>query len=429
MLDDILNKIKKYIPKRLFNMLAPTYHYGLALLGAIIYGFPSRKIKVVGITGTKGKTSTTELVNAILEKAGYKTSVSSTLRFKIGEKSKRNLYKMTLPGRFFLQKFLRDSVKNKCDYAVVELTSEAAKQFRHKFVSLDALIFTNLKPEHIESHGSFEKYAKAKLSLADNLKNKKGGIMISNTDDDYGKKFLDLNIEKAIPYSIQDASEYKLQERGLEFYYNKSKIISHLSGKFNIYNILAAIKFAESQNIDMGTVRTALEEFSGISGRVEYIELDDKDSLTEKHDFSVVVDYAHTTDSLEKLYEAFENSNKICVLGSTGGSRDKWKRPEMGRVASKYCEQIILTNEDPYDEDPSAIIKEIEQGIDTKTADIMMDRRSAIRKALSIAKTGDVVLITGKGTDPYIMGPNGTKTKWSDADVTREELKKVLEKK
>src|ERR1035437_8021944 len=144
MLNKILRKIEKFIPKKLFKMGQPTYHYLLALVGAVTYRFPGKKIKIVAVTGTKGKTSTVEFVNTILEESGKKTALAGTLRFKIGHNSKPNLYKMTMPGRFFIQRFLRQAVDVGCEYAVIEMSSEAAKQFRHKFVDLDALLFTNL---------------------------------------------------------------------------------------------------------------------------------------------------------------------------------------------------------------------------------------------------------------------------------------------
>jgi len=197
-------------------------------------------------------------------------------------------------------------------------------------------------------------------------------------------------------------------------------IKSKLSGKFNIYNMLAALTYAKTQNIGPAIIKNALEKFEGIRGRVERIE--------EGQDFTVIVDYAHTPDSLEKLYEAFQNQKKICVLGNTGGGRDKWKREAMAEIAEKHCSEIILTNEDPYDEDPRQIAEAMANAIKETPADIIMDRREAINKALSSAGTGDAVLITGKGTDPFIMGPNGAKTPWDDATVTREELKKILKK-
>ncbi|MEK7120458.1 MAG: Mur ligase family protein, partial [Patescibacteria group bacterium] len=171
MTSEILRVIKKILPEKLFKFFQPTYHYLLSFAGALFYGFPSRKIKVITVTGTKGKSTSVEMINTIFEEAGYQTAVASTIRFKIKSKSQRNLYKMTMPGRFVMQKFLRDALKVKCDFAIIEMTSEGVKQFRHKFIYLDALLFTNISPEHIESHGSFEKYLKAKLKIAEALNN------------------------------------------------------------------------------------------------------------------------------------------------------------------------------------------------------------------------------------------------------------------
>ncbi len=161
-MEKILKIVKKLIPRKIFTKFQPTYHYLITFVGAVIYRFPSKKIHVVGVTGTKGKSSTAEFANAILEEAGFKTALSNTIRFKIGNETKPNMYKMSMPGRFFMQKFLRDAVNAGCTHAVIEVTSEGAKQFRNKFIDLDALIFTNIAPEHIESHGSFENYVKSK---------------------------------------------------------------------------------------------------------------------------------------------------------------------------------------------------------------------------------------------------------------------------
>ena len=192
----MLRIIKKIIPKKLFEIAQPAYHYLLALTGAIVYRFPSRKIKVVAVTGTKGKTSTVEFVNTILEEAGKNTALLGTLRFKIGDESKPNLYKMTMPGRMFVQSFLRKAVNAGCEYVVMEISSEAVKQSRNKFIDLNALIFTNLAPEHIESHGSYEKYVEAKLSIAKQLEksNKNDKVIIVNSDDKEAEKFLQINM-------------------------------------------------------------------------------------------------------------------------------------------------------------------------------------------------------------------------------------------
>lgn len=422
MLDKILRITEKFIPKKIYRFFQPAYHFLLALLGALIYRLPGLHTKVIGVTGTKGKTSTVEIINAILEEAGYKTAIISTLRFKVGNTEERNLFKMTMPGRFFVQKILRQAVKAKCDYTLVETTSEGAKQFRNLFLSLNALIFTNLSPEHIESHGSFEKYKQAKLSIAKEVERswKRPRAIIVNGDDPHGKDFLNFRVEDKRSFSINDAKPFELFENGIDFTFAGEKIHSKLSGEFNLYNILAAITFAQSQNIDGKIIRRAIEKFHGIRGRLEKIE--------GGQDFVVIVDYAHTSDSMEKVYQVFQNHRKICVFGATGGGRDKWKRPEMGRVADAYCDEIILTDDDSYDENPREIAEAIAKGITNKKPTILTDRREAIREGLKRAKTGDAVLITGKGTDPYLMGPNNTKLEWDDATVVREELQKILNK-
>lgn len=419
----MLRILKKIIPKPIFEFFQPTYHYGLALLGAMIYRFPSRKISVIGVTGTKGKTTTTELVNAILEAAGYQTALQSTLRFKIREKEKRNLFKMTMPGRFATQKFLREAVEAGCTHAIIEMSSEGSKQFRHKFIYPDALIFTNLAPEHIESHGSYENYVNAKILIAKELENRKDRVLIVNTDDKEAEKFLALNIENKIPYSLGDAIAVKTNEQGSSFQIDKLVIHSKLPGIFNVSNMLSAIAYAKFANISDEAIKKGLESVNLVRGRMEKVQ--------SGQGFDVVVDYAHTPDSLKAVYETYNSCKKICVLGNTGGGRDKWKREEMGKIADKYCDQIILTNEDPYDEDPLEIVEGVKKGIKKKPCEIIMDRRTAINKAIRLASLAQadkhtVLLITGKGTDPYIMGPNGTKQDWDDATVAREELQKIL---
>lgn len=430
-MDNMLRKIKKLIPRKVFALLQPIYHYKLALLGAIIYRFPSKNINVVLVTGTKGKSSTTEFINAMLESAGKKTALLGTIRFKIGEKTWPNKYKMTTPGRFFIQKFLHDAVTAGCEYAILEMSSEAAKQYRHKFIAVDALVFTNISPEHIESHGSFEKYLNAKLSLAKALErsDKKGRIIVANADDPESEKFLAINVPVKVSYKIEDAKPFELKEDGSTFTLFGQQIHTVLPGKFNLYNILAAANYSYTQGVSLGQIKTAIEHLDEIKGRMQKIQ--------EGQNFSVIVDYAHTADSLKNLYEAFPDSQKICVLGNTGGGRDTWKRPEMAKIADLYCDEIILTDEDPYDDDPEQIIEEMRVAIEKKPVSVIMNRRTAIRTAIERAQTLEetssmrnnkkvAVLISGKGTDPYIMRKNGVKEPWSDADVATEELKKSL---
>lgn len=419
-MEKILRTLEKIIPRKLYRFLQPSYHLFLALLGTTLYRKPSRKIYVIGITGTKGKSSTTEFVNGVLEASGKKTAVLSTIRFKIGDTSRPNTFKMTMPGRLFTQKFLRRAVDAQCDYAIIEMTSEGARFFRHVGVELDALIFTNLSKEHIESHGSFENYKNAKLRLVKHLaKSKKPSrLSIANIDTKHGFSFLIHAVEKNRSYSLRDITILNETNTSSTILYKGTEITIPLPGKFNISNALAALTLAEELQLPLLQSKQGIESLTLIRGRVEKVMCG--------QNFDVIVDYAHTDDSLTKLYEAFPASRKIAVLGSTGGGRDTWKRPVLGKIADEHCDEIIITNEDPYDEDPMKIINNVASGVTNHTPHLILDRREAIHHALTLARVGDTVLITGKGTDPYIMGANGSKEKWDDASIVREELEKLV---
>lgn len=421
-MEKLLRTAEKFIPKKVYKFFQPTYHFLLAVTGTAIYRKPSRHIYVIGVTGTKGKSSTTEFINAALTGAGKKTAILSTIRFKIGDDTRPNKFKMTMPGRFFTQKFLRDAVDAGCEYAIIEMTSEGARFFRHTGIEMDALIFTNLSPEHIESHGSFENYKKAKLRLVHHLakSNKPVRLSIANIDNEHAHSFLISPIEKNIGYSLKHISIISETEHESIIKYHDEIITIPLPGKFNISNTLAALSLTHELGLPFEGVKKGIESLSLIRGRVEKINCG--------QDFTVVIDYAHTDDSLRKLYETFPSSRKIAVLGSTGGGRDEWKRPILGKIADDYCSDIIITNEDPYDEDPFKIINEVASGVTMHTPICILNRREAIAKAISLANTGDVILISGKGTDPYIMGANGTKEVWDDATVAREELIKMMTK-
>lgn len=411
-IEKVLTLGRAIIPKSIFRLGQPAYHYSIALLAAIRYRFPGRSLKIVMITGTKGKTSTAELINAVLNEAGYKTALSSTIRINIADTISPNLYKMTTPGRFFLQKFLREAVKKKCEWAVIEMTSQAIVQYRHCFIDFDALVFTNIAPEHIESHGSFDKYLAAKLKLTHALQcsPKRPRISVSNLDDPHGEKFFLPTVEKRIGFKLSDPFPYQTE----------------LQGNFNKLNILAAASFARAIGIAPEKIKLGIEKVRQIPGRVDYVNAGQL--------FKIVVDYATTPDSLVAFYKIFSGKKLICVLGSTGGGRDKWKRPIMGGIADEYCERVILTNEDPYDEDPSEIIDQIADGmVNTSKMEKIIDRRLAIRRALEITHSLQqtyneddmAILITGRGTDPYMTGFGGIKQLWSDKQVAEEEFRNL----
>ncbi len=422
MMNVLKKTLQSIIPPFIFSHLLASYHFILSWGAALMYGFPSRGLFVIGVTGTKGKSSVSEMMNAILEEAGYRTALANTIRFKIDKNSRRNLFKMTMPGRGFLQKFLREARDADCTHVVLEITSEGARQFRNNGIDLNALIFTNIAPEHIESHGSYDAYKRAKLAIGMSLVRspKRPRTLVANAEDEVGKKFLALPVDRALPFRLEDAKPYQGLENKISMTWSDVTFDVPFPGTFTILNALAVSTLARSLGISAEVVGRALQHMQPILGRVERIEAGQK--------FTAVVDYAHTTDSLIALYGAFPRARKICVLGNTGGGRDTWKRKEMGAIADKTCDTVILTNEDPYDEDPLKIVEAMAEGMARRPL-IIMDRREAIRRALKEARAGDAVLITGKGTDPYIMGARGTKTPWSDADVVREELKKLLREK
>ncbi len=413
--------VKRFIPKRVFKAIQPAYHYALAYIGAIKFKHPSREITVIGITGTKGKSTTTEILAQILRGAGYQTASLSTIQFTYGDERERNLFKMTMPGMFFIQRFLRKAVDAGCTHAVVEMTSEGAKQFRHKFVEIDALLFTNLTPEHIESHGSFANYKAAKLQLAAAVANstKRPRTLVSNVDDQHGQDFLNYEVERLLPYRLNNLTLHSLQKDSVTMVIDNVTIRVPIVGVFNVYNTLAAITYARSIGVPLESIRESLSKLPPVAGRVEQFH----SPADAPKKITVVVDYAHTPDSLTQLYQAFAGKYIIGVLGNTGGGRDTWKRPEMGVIAEEYCDQIILTNEDPYDENPLAIVQAMKNGMSPEAAvRIIMDRRTAIQTAIADCPDGGYVLVSGKGTDPYIMGPQGTKQTWSDAATVQELL-------
>ncbi len=400
----IKDLIKKFIP----DFILYWYHWKMAFLSAIFYGFPSRKLKVIGVTGTNGKSTVVELITRILEEAGFKIASLSSIRFKIGEKEMPNTLKMTMPGRFKIQKFLRQAVNAGCQYAILEVTSQGILQHRHSFINFEAAVFTNLTPEHIEAHGGFKNYRAAKGKLFQVTKKNH----VINIDDENADYFLQFPAQEKYTYGLNrgDLNNKDLQLR------------LSLPGEFNVYNALAAISVGLSQGINPEISKRIVEKVKGIPGRMEEV-------VSEP--FKVFVDYAFTPNALEKVYQTLkETSNKqqetrlICVLGACGGGRDKWKRPVLGKLAAQHCDEVIVTNEDPYDENPMEIIENVAKGTNGKARKIL-DRREAIKESLKTAKPGDTVIITGKGSESCICLARGKKILWDDRQVVREEMGKL----
>lgn len=417
-LEKLLTIGRLLIPQPIFELFQPFYHQGLAYVAAVWYGFPSRKLKVIGVTGTNGKSTVVYLLDKILSAAGYKTASLSTIQFKVGELDWPNNLKMTMPGRFEIQKFLNQALFAGCKYAVLEVTSQGIAQSRHLFIDFEATVLTNLSPEHIEAHGGFENYKAAKLDLFLRTKN----IHVLPEGDQELKEFADAPAEKKIFFALSK---------------NDLNLKLRIPGEFNLANALTAAAAARALGIAEGIIKMALEQIESVPGRAERVSVKGRDG-DFPNIFQVIVDYAHTPVALEQVYKTFsqtsplrllsETSPLICVFGSAGGGRDKWKRPELGAIASKYCKQIILTDEDPYEENPNQIIAEIEAGITPEKKSVtakIIDRGEAIKTAISSALPGDTVMITGKGTEEWMM-VGKTKTPWNERRIVREALTDLL---
>ena len=451
------------------------YHCVLAFIAALFYGFPSRSLTVIGVTGTKGKTSTVFFIGKILEDAGYYVGAVSGLYFKIGMHEEPNLRKMTMPGRFFMQHALRAMVRAGCTHAILEVTSEGIAQHRHRFIDFDTAVFTNITPEHIESHGSFDMYLSVKQKLFAGLQNTcrtkriKGKMVrmrktiIGNGDDSHADDFMRFPADKKYCFHVgsHDADEeisvceHVVAEHvvaghgGVRFAVGAVAFSSPLAGRFNVANMLAALAVGISEGLQMRAMREVIARISVLPGRMEYIKIGQP--------FDAVVDYAHTPESLDAVYrtlrmalnEGDKKGKLICVLGAAGGGRDRWKRPLFGAIAGMWGDEIFITNEDPYDENPMAIMREIAEGsfrarelyaghFGQETLEdfseknhamprLTVDRRVAIRQALAMASPGDTVVVTGKGSEQRMAVLDGKLIPWDDRAVVREGLVGLVE--
>jgi UDP-N-acetylmuramoyl-L-alanyl-D-glutamate--2,6-diaminopimelate ligase len=412
----MFNILRKITP----SFLLSWYHFSWAFFGALLYGFPAKNMVVVGVTGTNGKSTTVDMISRIFKEAGLKTASLSSVRFQIQEKEWQNKMKMTMPGRFVIQRFLREAKRAGCTHIVLEVTSEGILQHRHRFIPFYGAVFTNLSPEHIERHGSFENYKQTKGKLFGAAKK----VHVINADDEHAPFFAKFPAQKTYLYSILRPSkdEFALQAKnvrengGLRFLVFDTQFHLKLLGTFNVYNALAAIGVARSQGISLEKCKKALENMKVVPGRMEEVI---------SSPIRAVVDYAFTPAALEKVYKTLKPSfgKLICVLGAAGGGRDSWKRPVLGKIAAEHCNVVIVTNEDPYEESPQKIINEVAAGAQGK-AEKIHDRREAIAKALGYARAGDVVVITGKGSEDSIAQA-GKKIPFNDREVVGEEWTKL----
>jgi UDP-N-acetylmuramoyl-L-alanyl-D-glutamate--2,6-diaminopimelate ligase len=432
--------MKKLIPPQLILL----YHRLKAMLASVRYGFPSKKMIVIGVTGTKGKTSTINFIWSVLTAGGFKTGIISTANIRIGENEFLNKYHMTMPGPMVVQKLLADMVEAGCQYCIVETTSEGLKQSRHIGIDYDIGVFTNLSPEHLQSHGgSFEKYREMKRRMFEVLSNHRKKIngkfvekvIIANTDSEHASFYLEARADKKITFGIKSSADYRAEQvhdsaTGVTFSLKGKNFKLSIMGAFNVYNALPAIAIAQLVGISDAQIAKGLQTLEIIPGRMEIIN--------EGQPFTVIVDYAHERESITGILQTAQNMRSpdakiIISLGAEGGGRDKAKRPVMGELAAKMSDYLVVTNVDPYEDDPKEILEDIAQSAEKfsmkrdQNLFVIEDRRAGINKALSLAKPQDIVLITGKGAEQSIV-IGGKSAPWDDRLVVREELGRILNK-
>ncbi len=435
----MMNFLRKIIPEPVLLF----YHKCFAVFANLIYRFPGRKLYVIGVTGTNGKTTTVNLISSILEEADEKVGMTSTIYFQIGGKKWFNKTKMTVPGRFFFPKMLRKIVKAGCKYAVLEVSSHAIRQHRVWGIPFDTAIITNLTYDHLDYHHGFEDYRATKGQLFANLalsKHRKPDmekVSIINADDPESWYFAQFWAQKKFAYTITDAdigiprieaANIKIKDNKTSFSLispaGKTDINLNLLGRYNVANAIAAAACAVSQGIKLPIIKKGLEKVKGISGRMEEVSFG--------QNFKVFVDYAHTPDAFQKIFDSVKplaHHKIISVFGATG-DRDREKRPVLGEIAAKNSDYVILTLEDPGSEDPVEIIKAIEPGvaregkIKDKNYFKIVDREEAIKKSFEIASKDDIVLLLAKGHE-RVMQMKGKKIPWDDRLVAQKILKKL----
>ncbi len=442
--------MKQIIRKMIPSPLLGAYHYSLAQLAAFWFRYPSEDLILIGVTGTNGKSSTTQFIGRLLESAGERVGWTTTASFKVADREWVNDKKMTMLGRFQTQKLLREMVDAGCRYAIVETSSQGIMQSRHIGINYDLVAFTNLTPEHIEAHGGFENYKAAKGKLFDRLHHVSRKTVdgreieksiVVNLDDAYAEYFLSFKADRyagvswkeVSPELIKRLNTNPVQAQSVQFEgqcttFSLSDTIMHFKpiGRFQLENVLVAITSLVTLGLDLEVIQRGVETLGPVPGRLEQIE--------QGQSFSVIVDYAYEPVSLLAVYEAIDlidHKRLIHITGSAGGGRDVARREILGEISAKHDDIVIVANEDPYDEDPMQIINDVadaaakagkKDGVDLFR---ILDRQEAIDFAINTAKPGDLVLVTGKGSEPVMAVADGKKIPWDD----RLAVKKALQKK
>lgn len=426
----LVKKDKLPIPKAGITVTeVPDTRKALALASNIFYGFPSRSMVLIGITGTNGKTTSSYLIKGILEAAEKRVGLIGTISYQMGGEQIPAPH--TTPESADLQEILAKMRDRGIDYVVMEVSSHALEQDRVFGTAFDIALFTNLTQDHLDYHITMEEYFRAKLRLFQDLK-PKGEIKIRgiiNLDDPWGRQIIGEMKFPCLSYSLADkgdiiATECSVGSDGVSFTVvtplGKFGIKSKLAGRHNLQNILASIGVACAMDIPIKAIQEGIASVKNVPGRLE--------KVSEGQDFEVFVDYAHTEDALRNLLSAAKeiSRGKIITVFGCGGERDRGKRPKMGKAASDMSDIIIITSDNPRGEDPLVIIEEIEQGISGlkrgRDYFVVEDRRSAINMAVDLAIPGDTVILAGKGHEDYqIIG--GKRLHFDDREVAREAIR------
>lgn len=442
MMKTIKNLIKHLLPQSALKKLRPVYHGAIALWANLYFGRPSSKLIVIGVTGTAGKSTTINLLAHILNSAGHKTGFTTTANYSDGNQIYINKHGLSTPGGNMLQRQLQSMLKNGCRYAIIETTSEGLAQNRHLGINFDGALFTNISPAHIDSHGNFKNYQEAKGRLFSSLSQHRLKPFFEqkfigvNLDDKTANFFLKLADVKKFAISIhQTVTEIPLYkpekivtQPHISFMLNQIEFQSPLFGEFNLYNILLAVSTAHHLGVPLAESANPVAKFERMPGRMEPVK--------NQKNIQILVDFACEPEPMRQALIAVQklpHHRLVHVFGSTGGSRDVSKRFEFGALSAKAADIIIITNDDVYDTDPEIIARDIKEGIEqvpseqrkAKQVIKILDRREAIHEALKMAKPNDIVLITGKSSEQFLVLPGNIRIAWDDATVVREELNKL----
>ncbi|WP_291653678.1 UDP-N-acetylmuramoyl-L-alanyl-D-glutamate--2,6-diaminopimelate ligase [Clostridium sp.] len=376
----------------------------LATMSANYYGHPTKSLKLIGVTGTNGKTTTVYLLKSMLEKAGKKVGLVGTIANYIGETKLKS--ERTTPESLELQKLFKDMVEANCEYCVMEVSSHSLQLNRVYGCEFEVGIFTNLTRDHLDFHKTFDNYYNAKFKLFERSK-----ASVINVDDDYGYRVLKdvekLENKEIKTYSIKNNSDFKaseliLKEGDIHFKINGEEFNSVLPGEYNVYNALGAIGAMSILGINSESIRKGLLDVV-VPGRCERI------GYKYNIPYDIIIDFAHTPDGLKNILETLKGftKNRLIAVYGCGGDRDKVKRAELGRIGTELADLAIITSDNPREEDPMAIIKEIVSGITKSNYLAIENRVEAIKLALGMAEEGDVVVLAGKGHENYQITNEG----------------------